>query len=175
MASFTERMLGAAKLEVPTYEEVEHDPNATAQAMGVVALTAVASGIGSLGAGSAGFLMGIVSALMAWVIWSGIIFLVGTKLMPEPQTKADIGQVLRALGFAASPGVLNVLGIVPLFGWIVRLAVMVWQIVATVIAVRQALDYQTTGKAIVVCLIGWVCAMAVGVVFGLLGLTAAMF
>jgi hypothetical protein len=119
--------------------------------------------------------MGIVSALMAWVIWSGIIFLVGTKLMPEPQTRADIGQVLRALGFAASPGVLNVLGIVPLFGWIVRLAVMVWQIVATVIAVRQALDYQTTGKAIVVCLIGWVCAMAVGVVFGLLGLTAAMF
>jgi hypothetical protein len=168
-------MIGAAKLEVPIYEEVEHDPNAIGQAMGVVALAAVASGIGSLGGGSVGFVTGIVSALVGWFLWSAIIFLVGTKLMPEPQTKADLGQLLRTLGFAASPGVLNVLAIVPFFGWLVRIGVMAWQIVATVVAVRQALDYQTAGKAVVVCLIGWVFAMMVGFVFGALGLTAALF
>jgi hypothetical protein len=175
MASFTERMIGAAKLEVPIYEEVEHDQNATGQAMAVIVLAAVASGIGALGGGPVGFIMGIVSALIAWFIWAGIIFLVGTKLMPEPATKADLGQLLRTLGFAASPGILNVLAIIPLFGWLVRIGVMLWQIVATVIAVRQALDYQTTGKAVVVCLIGWVAAMMVGFVFGAIGLTAAMF
>jgi hypothetical protein len=175
MASFTERMIGAAKLEVPIYEEVEHDQNATGQAMGVVILSAVASGVGAIGGGPMGFLWGIISALVAWFIWAGIIFLVGTKLMPEPQTKAEIGQLLRTLGFAASPGVLNVLGIIPLLGWVVRIAVMIWQIIATVIAVRQALDYQTTGKAIVVCLIGWVCATAVGLVFAAIGMGAAMF
>jgi hypothetical protein len=175
MASFTERMIGAAKLEVPIYEEVEHDQNATGQAMAVIVLSALASGIGALGAGPVGFVMGIVSALLGWVIWAALIFLIGTKLLAEPQTKADLGQLLRTLGFAASPGLLNVLGIIPLLGGVIRFAVAIWQLVAVVIAVRQALDYKTTGKAVVVCLIGWVAAMAVGAVFGVLGLGARMF
>jgi hypothetical protein len=174
MASFTERMIGAAKLEVPIYEEVEHDQNATGQAMAVRSFGRRLGHRGSRG-GPVGFVMGIVSALVAWFIWAGIIYLVGTRVMPEPATKADLGQLLRTLGFAASPGVLNVLCIIPFFGWLVRIGVMVWQIVATVIAVRQALDYQTTGKAVVVCLIGWVAAMMVGFLFGAIGLTAAMF
>ena len=175
MASFTERMIGAAKLETATYEEVEHDQNALGQAIGVVVLSAVASGIGSLGGGPRGMVMGIVFALVGWFIWAGIIFLVGTKVMPEPETRADLGQLLRTMGFAASPGVLNVLGIIPILGWIVRFIVMIWQLVAMVIAVRAALDYKTTGKAVIVCLIGWVAyVVAVFVLGSIFGVSMAM-
>jgi hypothetical protein len=174
MASFTDRMIGAAKLETATYEEVEHDQAALGQAIGVVVISAVASGIGSLGGGPTGLVTGIVLALVGWFIWAGIIFLVGTKVMPEPQTKADLGQLLRTMGFAASPGVFNVLGIIPLLGWIVRFGVMIWQLIAMIIAVRAALDYQKTEKAVLVCVIGWVAYMAavflLGSVFGLASL-----
>ncbi len=175
MASFTERMIGAAKLEVKTYEEVEHDPNAMGQAIGVVVLSAVASGLGSLGGGLSGLTTGIVFALVGWFLWAGIIFLVGTKVMPEPQTKADLGQLLRTMGFAASPGVFNILGIIPLFGWIARIGVMIWQLVAMIVAVRAALDYQKTEKAVLVCVVGWVAYMAAIFAFGrVLGISAAL-
>jgi hypothetical protein len=175
MASFTDRMIRAAKLESAIYEEVEADPNALGQAIGVVVLTAVASGIGSLGRGFSGLTTGIILALVGWFIWAGIIYLVGTKVMPEPQTKTDLGQLLRTMGFAASPGVLNVLGIIPLLGWIVRFGVMIWQLVAMVIAVKAALDYEKTEKAVLVCVIGWVAYMAAVFLFGsILGLTAAL-
>jgi hypothetical protein len=171
MASFTERMIGAAKLEAKTYEEVEHDPSAIGQAMAVVALSVVASGIGSAGMGGIrGLVGGVIAALIGWFVWAGIIYLVGTQAMPEPQTKADLGQVLRTIGFAASPGLLNVLGIVPIFGGLIRLAVMLWQLAATVVAVRQALDYETTGKAVVVCVLGFIAYVAVGFFLSALGL-----
>ncbi len=157
MASFTERMIGAATLNVKTYEEVEHDESALPQAMAVVALSVIASGIGSAGfGGSRGLVGGLITAGVGWVVWAGIIFVVGTKLLPEPSTKADFGQLLRTIGFAASPGILNILGIIPFFGWLVRLVVWIWQLMTTVVAVRQALDYKSTGKAVVVCLVGFV-------------------
>ncbi len=155
MASFAERMIGAATLNVKTYEEVEHDESALPQAMAVVALSVIASGISSAGFGSRGLVGGLIAAGVGWVVWAGIIFVVGTKLLPEPSTKADFGQLLRTIDFAASPGILNILGIIPLFGWLVRFVVWIWQLVATVVAVRQALDYRSTGKAVVVCLVGF--------------------
>ncbi len=160
MASFADRMIGAAKLDAATYEEVEADSNAMGQAIGVIVLSAVASGIGSLGGGVSGFVTGILGALVGWFIWAAIIFLVGAKVMPERETKADLGQLLRTTGFAASPGVFNVLGIIPFFGGIVRFAVMIWQLIAMVIAVQAALDYKNAVKAVLVCLIGWVAYMA---------------
>ncbi len=171
MASFTERMIGAAKLEAKTYEEVEHDESAIGQAMAVVALSVVASGIGSAGMGGVrGLVGGVLAALVAWFVWAGIIYVVGTQAMPEPQTKADFGQVLRTIGFAASPGVLNVFGIIPVLGMLIRLIVALWQLAATVVAVRQALDYKTTGKAVVVCILGFIAYLAVRVFLGALGL-----
>lgn len=170
MASFAERMIGAAKLDSRIYEEVEADESALGQAMGVVALAAIASGIGSLRAGPFGVVGVIVSALVAWFIWAVIVYVVGTKLFPEPQTRADVGQLLRTIGFAASPGLLAVFGILPFVGLLVRLAVSVWQLAAMVVAVRQALDYTTTQKAVIVCVVGWLVSVVLGVVLaGLFG------
>jgi hypothetical protein len=156
MASFTERMLGAAKLDARTYEEVESDTGATGQAMGVVLISSVAAGIGSFSFGGIpGAIWGCVAALIGWVLWAFLIWLIGTKMLPEPQTKSDLGELLRTTGFASAPGVLRILGIIPLVGLVISFLAGVWMLVAMVIAVRQALDYQSTARAIGVCLIGF--------------------
>ena len=164
MASLVGRMIRAAKLDVGLYEEVEADTGATRQAMLVVVLSSVAAGIGSVGgAGLKGLLLGALSALTAWYIWAFLTYFIGTRLLPESQTEADVGQLLRTTGFSSSPGLLRILGILPGFTGIVFLGCHVWMLVAMVIAVRQALDYHGTGRAIAVCLIGWVVQVAITV------------
>lgn len=165
MAGFVERMIGAAKLDVATYEEVEADSTATGQAMLVVILSSVATGIGSAGMmGSMGVIVGTLAALVGWFIWAGLTFLIGTKLLPEPQTEADMGQLLRTIGFASSPGILRLLGFVPVLGKLLFLVVGFWMLAAFVVATRQALDYRSTGRAVAVCAIGFLVYMVVTVV-----------
>ena len=157
MASFQDRIIRAAKLDVHLYEEVEADKGAMGQAMAVVVLSSIAGGIGtpaSLGLG--GMLIGTIAALAAWYIWAFLTYFIGTKLLPEPQTKADVGELLRTIGFSSSPGLIRVLGIIPFLRGLVFLVAGVWMLVAMVIAVRQALDYQSTLRAVGVCIIGWV-------------------
>jgi hypothetical protein len=156
MSSFVDRVKGAALLSAAVYEEVEADQTATPQAMGVVVLAALASGVGAAFAGGTGVLATVVGALVGWVVWAALIWFIGAELLPEPQTEADIGQLLRTIGFAAAPGLLLVLRMLPLVGALVALVVWLWQLATTVVAVRQALDYKSTGRAIGVCLIGWV-------------------
>ena len=156
MSSFANRMVRAAKLDVNLYEEVEADKQAMGQAMVVVVLASLAAGIGSVGTtGLSGLLLGTVVALAGWFIWALITFYVGTKLLPEPQTEADYGELLRTIGFSSSPGVLRILGVVPLLGSIIFVVCGIWMLVAMVIAVRQALDYKSTWRAVGVCFIGW--------------------
>ena len=157
MLSFANRMVRAAKLDVNLYEEVEADKQAMGQAMGVVVLASLAAGIGSVGTtGINGLLLGTLAALFGWFIWALITFFVGTKLLPEPQTEADYGELLRTTGFSSSPGVLRILGVVPLLGTIIFVVCGIWMLVAMVIAVRQALDYKSTWRAVGVCFIGWI-------------------
>jgi len=156
MSTFAERMIGAATLDVHTYEEVEADTTATTQAMGVVVLSSIAQGIGFLTQGGVlGFVVGAMGALIGWFIWAFLVYIIGTKVLPEPQTRSDLGELLRTTGFSASPGLLRVLGAIPLVGGLIIFAVSIWMLVAMIIAVRQALDYQSTGRAVGVCLIGW--------------------
>jgi Yip1 domain len=164
MASFGERVVGAMKLDASTFEDVERDPTAIGQAVGVVVLSAVAAGIGTIYAGGlSGILLASVFSVIGYAVWSTIVWLVGTKVMPEPATKADFPETFRVLGFAAAPGLLNVLqiiGIIPLIGWLVALCISflltLWMIAAMVVAVRQVLDYSSTGKAVVVVIIGFI-------------------
>jgi hypothetical protein len=169
MASFTERLLGAARLNVATYEEVEADKSALPQAMLVVVIAAVAAGIGGIGGhGLRGPISGMIGALVGWYLWAVLTWLIGTKILPEPQTDADIGQLLRTTGFSAGPGILRILCFIPVLGWLIRVVAEIWMLVAMVIAVRQALDYQGTGRAIAVCAIGFVVNLAVVAAIALL-------
>lgn len=146
-ASIIDRMIRAARLEPQLYEEVEHDQSATGQALLVVVLGSIAAGIGALSGGIGGLIVGIIAALVGWAAYAFIAYWVGTNIFKGPHTSANWGELLRTLGFANSPRVLLVLTVIPIVGIFVGLAVFVWILVATVIAIRQALDFDT-GRAI---------------------------
>jgi hypothetical protein len=164
LTSFTGRIVGAAKLSTATYEEVEADTTATTQALVVVLLASIAAGIGSVNLGPGGlssFVLGVIGSLFGWVVWAFMTYVIGTRLLPEPQTQADMGQLMRTLGFAQSPSLARVFVAIPVVGPLVLILVSLWVLVAMVIAVRQALDYTSTWRAVGVCVIGWVIAIAV--------------
>jgi hypothetical protein len=174
MANLQNRIIRAAKLDVNLYEEVETDKGALGQAMSVVVLSSLAAGIGTMGTGGLiGIVLGTVAALIGWYIWAFITYTIGTKLLPQPQTKADYGELLRTIGFSSSPGLIRVFGIIPGLTGIVFLVAGIWMLVAMVIAVRQALDYSNTLRAVGVCLIGWIIqAVFLGFLLTVLGGTA---
>jgi hypothetical protein len=147
------RMIRAARLDPRLYAEVEADATATGQAASIVLLAAFAGGINFP---SAPFLIlfgGLLAALVGWLLFAYVIYLIGVKLLPEPETKADFGALLRAMGFANAPGVVKLLGIVPELRVLVFFVAMVWVLVATVTAVRHALSYKSSWRAIGVCAI----------------------
>jgi hypothetical protein len=169
--TFVDRMIGAARLDPRAYEEVEADEKATLQALAVVVLAAVATGIGR---GEDALAIGVaVQALFMWVIWAGLSYAVGVYLIPEPQTSANLGQMLRTIGFAASPGILRFFRFIPFLGPMLSFVVGIWVVAAMIVAIRQALDYKSLGRAAVVCLISWFVAVLMGIVFGAMLLISA--
>jgi hypothetical protein len=162
MASIVDRMIRAARLDADLYEEVEADTTSMGQATTVVILASIAAGIGNLGnQGAIGFIVSMIVSLVAWYVWSFITYWVGTRLLPQPSTEADLGQLLRTIGFASSPGLLRAAGVVPGIGPLAMVVSALWSLAAMVVAVRQALDYDSTGRAIAVCIIGWVFQMMI--------------
>ncbi len=156
MATLQDRMLRAAKLDAQLYEEVEADRSAMGQSVAVVVLSALAAGIGSFAEGGmGGVFFGTIAALAGWYVWAFLTSFIGTRFLPEPQTKADLGELLRTIGFSSSPGLIRVFGIIPGLAGLVFAVAAIWMLIAMVIAVRQALDYEGTGRAIGVCAIGW--------------------
>ena len=173
MTGFKDRILRAAKLDAALYEEVEADKSAMPQAMAVVVLSSVAAGIGSIGmgvGGPGGVLFGIIVSLGGWYLWAYLTFFIGTKVLPEPQTESNPGELLRTIGFSSSPGFIRALGIIPGLGSLIFSIASIWMLVAMVVAVRQALDYKSTWRAVGVCAIGWVIQTVIFVVlFSLFG------
>lgn len=168
--TFLQRLIGAAALDPAIYEEVEADRAATGQAFSVVIASSLAAGLGARAWGGATFtnvaFFGTVS-LIAWGAWAIVTFEIGTRILPEAQTRADVGELLRTIGFASAPGILRVFGILPAVTIPVFAITAVWMLAAMVVAVRQALDYQSTGRAIAVCLFGWVLAVAFAIAIGI--------
>jgi len=153
------KMIRAAKLDVQLYEEVEKDIGVTKEAFLVVLIGAVCNGIGSVGMlGAKGIITGLISGIIGWLLWSAVIYLIGVKIFKHT---SDMGELLRCLGFAYSPNVLSILGIIPGIGIVIRLIASIWTLVAVVIAARQALDCGT-GRAILISVLGFI---AFGIVF----------
>jgi hypothetical protein len=164
MASFGDRLLGAAKLRSATFEDVEHDRNALGQAMAVVILSSCATGIGmGLNAGAGDLLRITIGALASWFVWAALTFLIGTKMLATSNTQATWGEVLRTTGFAASPGLLRVLGVIPFTTGLIFFLTSIWMLVAFVVAVQAALDYRNVWRAVAVCFVGWLVYVAFGI------------
>jgi hypothetical protein len=155
--SIWDRMKGAAMLDIATYEEVEHDDNLTTQAAIVVLIAALARGVGGFNDGENGIIVGVVAALFSWLVWAGITYLIGDKLL---KGTATWGELLRTLGYAQAPAVLLIFGFVPVLGNILGAVVGIWLLVTGIVAIRQALDFDT-GKAVMTAFLGWLVAVAI--------------
>jgi hypothetical protein len=157
MTSFAGRVIGAMKLDAAIYEEVEADEKALFQSAAVVLLASVAVGIGMARyVGPMGVFYASIGALLGWIAWAILTWVIGTRLLPEPQTSADLGQLLRTIGFASAPGLLQVFAFVPVAGFFLLLIVAIWLLMAMVVAVRCALDYKSLPRAVAVVAIGWI-------------------
>ena len=154
-SKFVNRILRACKLDVSLYEEVEADTSATFQAALVVVLSSLAAGVGALHLGASNFIIGPLLSLVSWYVWAYIIYFIGAKLFPEPTTKANHGELLRTIGFSSAPGLIRVFGFTPELMSITFIGAGIWMLVAMIVAVRQALDYQSTWRAIGVVVIGF--------------------
>jgi hypothetical protein len=175
-------MVRAARLDVSLYNEVEADLNATNQALTVVVITAIAGGIGAaLGSAVAGqpsgivggLIGGIIAELLGWLVWSWVMYFVGTRFFGGTAT---YGELLRTLGFAYSPGVLLVLRFIPVLGGLITLIVFIWRILTGFIAVREALDIDSgkTVATIIIGFIGYIIVVAiVATILGIIGFGAA--
>ena len=177
-AKLVERMMGAAFLDIQTYEEVEADKTATRQALVVVLIYSLCAGIGSglamiwdegTGRFFLNLFVGLISALVFWLVWSFITYFIGTRLFKGPETQSNYGELLRTIGFAATPGIFMIFVFIPYIGGFIYFVVWVWMLIAMVIAVRQALDF-TTGRAIGTVLVGGIIYLAIALTIGLLGL-----
>jgi hypothetical protein len=168
--TFLQRLIGAAALDAAIYEEVESDPAATGQAMAVVVLSSFAIGIGArgLGGGVPAIATFGVIALITWAAWALLMFEIGARLLPGRHTHSDPYELLRTIGFAATPGFAAVLAAVSPMPIPVLAGTWIWMLAAMVVAVRQALDYETTGRALAACLLGWVLATVVALGLGML-------
>lgn len=168
--TLVQRMIGAARLDVNTYEEVERDTSATQQALIVVILASIAGGIGSLDDGGIGLIGGVIGGVVQWAVLAFVCYFVGTRFLGSANTQADWGQVARTLGFAYTPAILGVLGFIPVVEWIVAIVVFVWVIATTIVAIRQALDF-STGRAVATAIISSIiAAIAVGIVYAIFGI-----
>jgi hypothetical protein len=165
--TFGERIIGAAKLDPNTFEDIERDQTAIGQAIGVIVLAAISAGIGNVWyGGMIGILFSAFTSLLGYAVWAVIVWLVGTKLMPDPATKADLPETFRVIAFAAAPGLLGFVTIIPLLGWLLLFVIWLWTIAAMVVAVKQVLDYTDTVKAVIVVVIGFVVNFAITMILG---------
>lgn len=167
--TFTQRLVGATMLDAMVYEDLEANPSATWQAALVVLLSSLAAGV-STGAATLeakAIIVGTLGGFVGWVSWAALTYLVGTHLLPEPQTRADMGELLRTLAFAAAPGILRIVGAIPALAWPAFAVTSVWMLAAMVVAVRQALDYRSTTRAIMVCAFGWLLSLAIAATIGI--------
>jgi hypothetical protein len=168
-AAMINRVVRAAMLDVDLYEEVEADTTLTQEALIVVILVSIASGVGSflagviggdIGAAVLGLILGVVMGVLGYYIWAYVTYFVGTNLF---EGTADVGEMLRTLGYASGPRVLGVLAFIPCLGPLAALVGALWALVTGVVAVRQALDFDT-GKAILTVIIGWVIVFIITIV-----------
>lgn len=159
-----ERLIAALRLDLELYQLVSADPGANSQAFRVVLLAGVSNGLSLVGRlGTMGVAAGVGAAILGWLLWTGVIWLVATLL----GQRATGRSLLRGLAFANSPGVLLIVGIVPVLGAVARFAIVLW-LVATTMRAVQAVFEVTRRRAMVIAVGGFV-------VYLILGLASASF
>jgi hypothetical protein len=166
------RFYGSLVLDAATYEDVEADPSASPQALAIVLVFGAAAAIGLAGPAPQASVVAVAAfaSLAGWLSWASVVAYLGTRVFPEPQTRSGVGELTRTLGFSLTPGLFLVLLAVPFAPPVTSVVIAVWMLAAMIVAVRQALDFTHTARAIGVCVAAWALvaalALAAGFVFG---------
>jgi hypothetical protein len=162
MKIFLNRFFRAAKLDVSLFQEIIADPKTFTQALIVVLIYSMTSAWGTLGrSGAVGNNIGMITTLMGWYVWGFSTYMVGARLLPEAGTEPDRKTILRVTGFACAPGIVRILGFIEGFGLVVIFIALAWMVAAATVGVKQALNYESTARALGVCIIG----MLISIVF----------
>jgi hypothetical protein len=156
--SYAEKLYKAIMLDVEFYEAVEADKSLTRQAMITVALVAIVEGFVLAGiTAPIALAQGVLGSILRWVVWAFFIAFVGTRILPEPETDSNTGELLRTLGFAYAPGLLLIFQYVPLINNLPIVSIVyILQLAAMTVAVRQALDFSSTVRAVGVCIVAFI-------------------
>jgi hypothetical protein len=164
-----DRVLRAVRLDPTLYREVAADDRLMGEAALIVLAATLLSAIGT-GIGSRSWVLGfgaelINGFLIGWLLWAVIANLVGDFIGGRSQ----LSEMVRALGYANAPRFVGVLGFLPCVGPIFRLAAWLLTIAAGVVAIREAMDFDTF-KALVTAVIGLaayiIFNMLIGLVYG---------
>lgn len=162
-AAFGRRIAGAMRLSRTTYHAIAHDPRALPQAVAVILLSSVSSAIvflvtgGSPGltidvdwgaypitrehdaaAALAGGVLDGGWGLLVWAVQTSIIWLLWNRFSAR---RHNWGTIAAPLGFANAPLIVfALLEALPVIGGALGVVGLVWTLVASVVAVRVALD-----------------------------------
>ena len=153
---FFNRVFRAIKIDIDLYEEVEADKTATVQAGIVVVLSSLAAGVGAIHLGASNLLLAPLLSLVSWYVWAYIIYIVGVKMFPDPQTKSNHGELLRTIGFSTAPGIIRIFGFTPTLMTVTYIGSAFWMLACMVVAVKSALDYKSMWKAFGVVVLAWI-------------------
>ena len=153
---FFNRVFRAIKIDIDLYEEVEADKTATVQAGIVVVLSSLAAGVGAIHLGASNLLLAPLLSLVSWYVWAYIIYIVGVKMFPGPQTKSNHGELLRTIGFSTAPGIIRIFGFTPTLMTVTYIGSAFWMLACMVVAVKSALDYKSMWKALGVVVLAWI-------------------
>ena len=153
---FFNRVFRAIKIDIDLYEEVEADKTATVQAGIVVVLSSLAAGVGAIHLGASNLLLAPLLSLVSWYVWAYIIYIVGVKMFPDPQTKSNHGELLRTIGFSTAPGIIRIFGFTPTLMTVTYIGSAFWMLACMVVAVKSALDYKSMWKALGVVVLAWI-------------------
>ena len=171
MTQFFLRFVGTLALNPAAYEDIEADTRSAMQSVIVVLAVTAAAGFAAMGlglVGVTGFVTGAIMMLGGWLLWVSLIATIGTTALAEPQTRSNARELLRTLGYAAAPGVFFAFAAMRAVAPLVIAVVSIWMIAAAVVAVRQALDYRSTGRAIALCALSWAVSAGLLIAIGLI-------
>ncbi|MFW6133979.1 MAG: YIP1 family protein [Elusimicrobiota bacterium] len=169
MNQITDRIIKAAKLDPQLFKQVEGEPEAMSQAVVIIILSSLGAGIGSLSyVGIIGLIFGFLRAIISWLLWAFVVYIIGAKILPDTQTSSYHGKILRTLGFSASPGILRVFGIIPSLYEISFFAANIWMIASMSVAVKQVFDYESSWRAAGVSLVSRIIVLIFTLILGLI-------
>lgn len=161
--SFGRRVLGALRLRGDTYRELAHSPAALTQAVAVILLASLASGLvyliddsaSSLGvdvdwendslvgdsravAALFGTVLDAGWGIFVWAAQSAIVLLIWNRFSSRPRVWRSIAV---PLGFANAPLIIFAfLELLPVVGGSIAVVGLSWTAIASILALRTALD-----------------------------------